>query len=122
MSFNVSDHYWIVNGSATHVYSSKAGDYVPVSDPTYLTWRTIPGNSPTTFTGTEAELGAVLSDNSLRPAPAAVLDGYTDEQAKKLTVAVIAKVLFWLVNQVRTLKGEATLTAPQFKAFLKGLM
>ena len=34
----------------------------------------------------------------------------------------LAKALFLVVNDVRTLKGEGTITAAQFKTFLKGLI
>ena len=34
----------------------------------------------------------------------------------------LAKALFLVVNDVRTLKGEGTITAAQFKTFLKGLV
>ena len=34
----------------------------------------------------------------------------------------LAKALFIVVNDVRTLKGEGTITAAQFKTFLKGLI
>jgi len=35
---DLSNHYWIVAGSTTQVWSSKALGYVPVDDPTYVTW------------------------------------------------------------------------------------
>ena len=34
----------------------------------------------------------------------------------------LAKALFLVVNDVRTLKGESTITAAQFRNFLKGLI
>lgn len=79
------------------------------------------GTIPTRI-ASEAELGEVLAAYSLRPAAANVLDGYQDSQSKQLTIQVVAKVLLWCVNEIRTLKGQPTVTGAQFRAFLKGLM
>jgi hypothetical protein len=118
--FKPRNWYWIVNGSTTQVYSSAVGNYVPVDNATYLAWLA-DGNTPTRI-DTEANLGDVLAAHSLRPTPAAILDGYTEAHATKLTMEVVAKVLFNLVNEVRVLKGQSTINSAQFKAYLKGLM
>jgi hypothetical protein len=118
--FTPRNWYWIVNGSTTQVYSSKVGDYVPVDNAEYVAW--LAGDRTPTNIDTEASLGEVLSVHSLRPTPASVLDGYTEAHATKLTMEVVAKVLFNLVNEVRVLKGQSTINAAQFKAYLKGLM
>jgi hypothetical protein len=56
--FNIANWYWRVAASATQLYSSSIGDYVPVNDSNYQTWLTnnIPTNIPTEF-----ELGQVLA-------------------------------------------------------------
>jgi len=118
--YNPANWYWIVAGSTTQVFSSAVGDYVPVDNATYLAWLAA-GNQPTRIVS-EAELGDVLAPLQLRPVAANVLDGYKESQANKLTVEVIAKVLFRLTNDVRVLQGKSELTANQFKNFLKGLM
>lgn len=118
--FNPQNWYWAVAGATTLVYSSAAGDYVQASDPTYVAWRES-GGLPTQIAN-EAELGEVLAAYSLRPAAANVLDGYQDTQSRQLTIQVVAKILLWLVNEVRTLKGQPTVNAAQFRAFVKGLM
>lgn len=64
----------------------------------------------------------MLAPYSLRPTAANVLDGYQDTQSRKLTIEIVAKVLLWLVNEVRTLKGQQTISAAGFRAFVKGLM
>jgi hypothetical protein len=112
--------YWRVGGDNSQVYSSKVGDFVPIANATYQTWLSM-GNTPTNI-GTAAELGEVLAPYSLRPVAASVLEGYTDNQAKSITGSFVAKVLFWLVNEVRTLKGQPTLTPAQMFTFFKGLM
>ncbi len=119
-TYNPKNWYWIVAGSTTQVFSSASGDYVPVSNPTYLAWKS-DGTLPTNI-ASEAELGEVLAPYQIRPAAANVLDGYKDSQASKLTVEIIAKVLFRMANDIRALEGKQPVTAPQFKAFLKGLM
>jgi hypothetical protein len=112
--------YWVVGGSTTQVYSSAAGNYVPVDNAAYVAWLAA-GNTPRPI-DTEAKLGEVLAAYSLRPTPAAILDGYTETHATKLTVEVVAKVLFNVVNEIRALKGQPAINAAQFKAYLKGLM
>lgn len=109
--------YWIVAGDETKVYSSVSGDYVPVADATYAAW-TADGTPPSRI-ASEAELGEVLSQHALRPAHAGVLDGYKDTQAKRLTIEIVAKILLWCVNEIRSLKGQASLNAGQFRAFIK---
>jgi hypothetical protein len=120
LPYNPRNWYWRVAGSDTQRYSSASGNYVSVSDATYLAW-VANGGVPTNILN-EAELGEVLAQYSLRPIAANVLDGYKDSQAAKLTIEVVAKILLWLVNEVRTLKGQGTITAAQFKTFVKGLM
>jgi hypothetical protein len=118
LPFTPSNWYWRVAGSTTQVYSSAAGNYVPSDDATYLAW-VASGRTPTNIKN-EAELGTVLASYALRPVAANVLDGYKESQANKLTIEVVAKILLWLVNEVRTLKGQAPITAQQFKTFVKG--
>lgn len=118
--YNPFDWYWIVADSSTQVFSSKTGNYLPVSNPAYVAW--LAGGGLPTRIESETVLGKVLAPYNIRPTPAAILDGYQDTQATKLTVEVIAKVLFRIVNDVRALQGQQPVTAPQFKAFLKGLM
>jgi hypothetical protein len=36
--FDSSNWYWAVDGSTTHVYSSKSNTYVPVADAAYVAW------------------------------------------------------------------------------------
>ncbi len=119
-NFDPTNWYWIVAGSSSQVYSSKAGDYVQVANPAYVAWLGT-GGVPTPI-ASEAELGEVLAPYQLRPVPTAALDSYQDAHAKKITLEVIAKILLWLVNEVRTLKGQPTVSAAQFRAFVKGLM
>lgn len=120
MSYDPYDWYWIVAGDETKVYSSASGNYVQAADAGYVSWLAR-GNSPTRIPS-EAELGDVLAPYQLRPTPAAALDSYQDAHAKKITLEVVAKILLWLVNEVRTLKGQPAVNAAQFRAFIKGLM
>jgi hypothetical protein len=119
IQFNPSDWYWRVAGSTTQVYSSKVGNYVPVDNATYLAWAANPMHA-TTNIASEVELGEVLAPYALRPVAANVLDGYKESQANKLTIEVVAKILLWCVNEIRALKGQAPITAQQFKTFVKG--
>jgi hypothetical protein len=112
--------YWKVNGSTTQVFSSASGGYVPVADAAFVAW-VADGTAPTNI-ASAAELGEVLAPYNIRPAEAVVLDAYQDSHAKTLTLQVVAKVLFNVVNEVRVLKGQAPVTAAQFRNYVKGLM
>lgn len=120
MEFNPANWYWIVNGSTTQVYSSAAGDYVAANNTTYQAW--VAAGGAATRIASEAELGEVLAQYQLRPSASNVLDGYKDTHARKLTLEIVAKILLWLVNEVRTLKGQPTISAAQFRAFVKDQM
>lgn len=119
-AFNPRNWYWIVAGSTTQVYSSKSGNFVPLADTGYQAWLTV-GNLPTKI-DSEANLGDVLAPYALRPTAAGVLEGYKESQAVKLTVEVVAKVLFNHENRIRTLAGQPMVTAAQFKDALKDLL
>ncbi|RYY67703.1 MAG: hypothetical protein EOO12_00155 [Chitinophagaceae bacterium] len=118
--YSPHDWYWFVAGDETRVYSSANGEYLAVADPTFTQWAS-DGTAPTRISS-ETELGEVLAAYSLRPVAANVLDGYQDTQSRQLTIQVVAKVLLWCVNEIRTLKGQSTISAAQFRAFVKGLM
>jgi len=119
-TYTPENWYWKVAGSTTHVYSSAVGDYVPVDDATFVAWKS-DGTLPTNIASAE-ELGEVLAPYNLRPVHENVLDAYRDTQARKLTIEVVAKVLFNLVNEIRVLKGQSQITAAQFRNYVKGLM
>lgn len=120
--YNPLDWYWTVNGSTTQtsVYSSKAGDYVPFSDAAYQAWLSR-DNQPTRI-ASEAELGEVLAEYRLRPNAANVLDGFKETHARKLTLEIVAKVLFSHENRIRVIEGKQPVSAAQFKAAIKELM
>ena len=119
-TFDATYWYWIVGGDETKLFSSASGNYVQPSNATFQAWLT-DGTVPTRI-ASEAELGEVLAPYSVRPVTAAVLDGYQETQSRKLTIEVVGKVLFNLANEVRALKGQSTLTAAQFRNYVKGLM
>jgi len=56
--YNVQNHYWIVGGSTTQIYSSAGADYVPVTDAVYEAWLAS-GGVPTQI-DTESNLKAVF--------------------------------------------------------------
>ena len=118
--FNPLNWYWIVNGSTTQVFASAGGNYVPVADAAYAAFLA-DGNQPTRI-ASEAELGAVLAQHRIRPANASVLDGFKESHAHGLVIEVPAKLLFWIVNEIRALKGQQPVNAAAFKAFVKDQM
>jgi len=117
-TYNPQDWYWVVGG--TQVYSSKAGDYIAPTDATYQEWRA-DGTVPTNITNAD-ELAEVLANVSVRPANADVLDRYKGAQANKLTMEVVAKVLFNHENRIRQASGQQTITAAQFITGLKAML
>lgn len=118
--YDPANWYWIVAGDNTRVYSSAIGDYTTLDNADYVAFLGR-GNAPTRI-ASEIELGGVLADVRIRPTNANVLDGFKERHARVLTMEIVAKILLWLVNEVRTLKGQNTVTAAQFKAFIKDQM
>ena len=57
VAINVANHYWIIGGSTTDVYSSATNTLVPVDDGTYAAWSAFNVASPIPD---EAELADVL--------------------------------------------------------------
>ena len=112
--------YWKVGGDATQVYSSAIGDYVPIANPGYEAWLA-GGNAPTNIANAD-ELAEVLATASVRPAHTDLLDRYKDSQAGRLTMELVAKVLFNHENRVRVLEGKQPITANQFRAALKAML
>lgn len=99
-NFNAANWYWAVAGSATQVYSSASGGYVPVSDPTYVSWKAVSGHQ-TSAIGSEAALGAYLAGYQQRPVAAGVLDAYQDTQALAIVNQAIFKILYQHENRLR---------------------
>lgn len=120
IDYNPSNHYWFVAGDETQVFSSAAGDYVPVSNKTYQAW--VNDGGLTTKIANEQELGEVLADARVRPENAQVLDGFKGRHADKLTLEIVAKILLFLINEVRDLKGQQPITGQQFRNFVKDRM
>lgn len=114
------NHYWIVGGDETKRFSSAVGDYVLADDATYLAW--VENGGVTTRIANEQELGEVLADARVRPENARVLDGFKGRHADKLTLEIVAKILLYLINEVRDLKGQEPVTGHQFRNFIKDRM
>lgn len=119
--------YWFVAGDQTKVFSSAAGDYVPISDPAYIAWAS-DGTTPQNI-DTEANLGAVLAPYLIRPINANVLDGYTGSQADTVLQHLFFKVAFNHENRLRAIERQlslngspANLSAAQARAAVKALM
>ena len=121
-TFDPSNWYWFVGGDENRVFSSAAGDYVPLTDPAYLAWRAAHPLHIAPKISSEAEMGTLLADVRVRPANAAVLDAFRDAHAGKVVIEVPAKLLLWMVNEIRKLKGQPALGAAAFRTFVKGQM
>jgi len=115
----VARWYWAVSGMPTQVYSSAAGDYVPLADPTYTAWLAV-GNNPLPI-DSEAALGQVLAQYSLRPVNANVLAAYQTATANGVNAAIF-KVLFNHENRIRVLEGKTPITVQQAIAGFAALM
>lgn len=120
MEYEPQNWFWIVAGDETRVYSSKAGAYLPATDLAYQAWLAA-GGVPTRI-ASDAELGEVLAQYSLRPSDPAILDGYRETHARKLTLETVAKVLLSHENRIRALEGKSAITGAQFKATVKEMM
>lgn len=128
VQFDPTNWYWIVAGSATQVFSSASGDYVPVTNPTYVAWKAAAGHSPRSIP-TEADLGKLLVTYLQRPAAAGVLDAYQDTQAGTIITQAIFKILFQHENRMRAIERALALngsppniTPAQARNAVKALM
>ena len=119
-NYDVKNWFWIVASDETKLYSSKVGDYVAATDAAYVAWK-LAGNAPTRIASAD-DLAEVLANSSVRPVNADVLDRFKNNQADKLTIADLAKVIFAMYNDIRVLKGKQPLPANQFKAALKAML
>ena len=73
------------------------------------------------------EVSRLLRTSTIRDKTAGEIDAEDQARVDRLlldsgVIRALAKALFALVNDVRTLKGDSTITATQFKTYLKGLI
>jgi hypothetical protein len=124
--YRITDHYWIVAGSTTQVFSSKAKAYVLVTDAVYLAW-VARGYSPTKI-ATEAGLWDVLAEQ----APECLPDTPAATEARRTRLIsrldaleigrVVATALFNHENRIRALEKKQPITKAQFIAALKEML
>jgi hypothetical protein len=122
-TYDPANWYWIFKNEPGPIFSSAIGrDIASPDDPAFVAWSA-DGSVPTSIAN-RAELGEVLADARVRPADEAttVLDAYKDRHARELTMQVVAKWMLWATNEIRVLKGQAPVSAAQFRNFLKGQM
>ena len=62
---DITNHYWIIGGSTTEVYSSASNTLVPATDQTYVGWAAANTVSPI---ASEEELADVMKQQSTLPA------------------------------------------------------
>ncbi len=120
-AFNIADWYWKVGDKLpdTQVYSTAVDDYVPLTDPAYVTWL---ANGKPTVIDTEQSLADVLVLGGQPPPPAT---GTSDATKNGMfdTIPQVVKVwAFAIENRVRILEGQPTRTAAQFKTYVKSLL
>lgn len=120
-----SNWYWRVADDPDKVYSSKAGDYIPVDDSDYVDWLSL-GNRPVPVPS-EAELGGILDPLALRPKNAGVLDGFKESQARRITVEAAFKMILQHENRLRAIERQLSLNSspadvPQTPAAIRALV
>jgi hypothetical protein len=126
MFYTVKDHYWIINGSKTQVFSSYAKGYVPVDDPRYIVWLAN-GNLPTRIES-EVLLWDVLAEQAPDCLP--VITAGTDARKAWLmkvattseTGKTLLEVLFNLENRIRILERKSVLTKADFLNAVKEML
>ena len=120
INYAPNNHYWVVAGSATEVYSSAVNDYVPVADAGYVAW--LAKDNVATRIASEAELGEVLAQYDLEPVPAAMKEAFRDNLADKVPIRLLLQVLFIHENRIRALEGNPAIDKAQFKNALKNML
>lgn len=131
LGFNARNWFWKVGGSTTQVYSSGAGNFVPVSNSQYQAWLA-QGNVPTSIAD-EISLGRVLADYTdiiTRPIPAGVLDGFKtqlSDYAERIFRTILQPTKLNTENRIRAceritgLSTAPNLTGAELKQLLKDL-
>lgn len=117
--YNPADHYWIVAGDTSQLYSSARKTYVPSNDAAYMKWQD--GKHFPTRIDTETSLWDVLAfqaPQSLPGSTAAAQAAMQDREINQLPDRW-QRYLFALENRVRALEGKAALTSAQFRTLLK---
>lgn len=124
--YGITNWYWVVAGSTTEVFSSKAKAYVAVSNSTYMAWLA-EGYKPTKIASV-ADLLDVLAEQ----APECLPDNSEGNDARqrnligKLEIEKVGKVLatglFIHENRIRALEGKAAITKEQFITALKAML
>lgn len=120
--FDDTNWYWFVDGDETRVYSSVTGDYVPVGDPTVVSWMA-DGTVPSS--GTTENLGKYLANTGnpfLRPNNADVLQAYQVAAVINVAQHHELKILFNHENRIRALESRPPITTAQFRAAVKSLL
>lgn len=122
MAYFPINHYWIVAGSTTQVYSSANAGYRPITNPAYVAWLAF-GNKPTPI-ASENELWDVLAAQFPGGLPA----GDSNAQDRKKVILIdkfgddILTVLYEVDKRLRVLEAKPTITLAQFKTGLKALL
>ena len=112
--------YWFVGSDQSRAYSSAAGEFVPAGDAALGAWRA-DGTIPSSIASLD-ELAELLGGLSLRPLNADLLDRYKTAPASRLTMEIVAKVLFNHENRIRQLAGQTAVTVQQFTSALKAML
>lgn len=123
-----SNHYWIVSGSTTQVWSSATRSYVPIDDPAYLAWLNPDERRAPTRIKSEAELWEVLAlqaPSIAQSIPAALdimKELVLDAAQGPMSLGLTFKILLNHENRIRSLESRPAVTAGQFRAALKSLI
>ena len=129
----------LINRNLTDTGKRKAlVDVVPPADlhPAKPYWVPVVQETADTSTGPDRVVGAwvetvevarLLRTRTIRDKTAGEIDAEDQTRVDSLlldsgVMRAIAQALFQVVNDVRVLKGQGTITPAQFKAFLKGLV
>jgi len=91
--YDVTNHYWLVNGDGTQVYSSKLARFVSVVDVEYIAWLTA-GGIATKIVSTR-ELKEVLMPRY--PAGWGLSDVQTQLAAIDAKIEAVVKTQGWIV-------------------------
>lgn len=87
MAYQITNWYWIVDGSTSQVYSSAAGSYVGNTDETYLAWLAS-GNFATNI-DTEASLIGVFEAGYPAGWPALALKADAADALAKSDITIL---------------------------------
>jgi hypothetical protein len=96
--------------------------FVPLSNPSYVTWLAVTGNQPTPIINEQDLFDYLTALGIAIPVGAVTSDNFKSDIVNNQMTLVIGQILFNHENRIRALESKAPITKAQFIAGVKDLL